>query len=212
MSDNNSIVGTQVDALMKLLERSREDHCREVLEEARKQADEIRRRARRQARERVSTTASEERARMDNEIRMVAAEIETEQRRRERQRDQKLIEVASRQLENSLASRWQDSDDRRAWSEAAMAEAASVLRSKEWMLDHPPDWDEQERDQAIELARSRFEATVRARSTDDLKAGLRLHARGVMVDMSVAGLLANQRIIEGELLAEFNRAAKDMKS
>lgn len=212
MSDSNSIVGSQVGALMKLLERSRKDHCREVLEDAAEQADEIRRRARRQARERVSATVSEERARMDNAIRMVAAEIETEKRRIERQRDQKLIQAAGRKLSEVLTRRWSNDEDRRAWTEVTLSEAASVLRSKEWTLEHPPGWADEERDRAIELARTRFDATLKARATDDLSTGLRIHAQGVMVDMSLEGLLANQRIIEGELLAEFNRAAKDENS
>lgn len=212
MSDHDSIVGTQVNALMELLKQSRKDHCREVLDEAREQTAEIRRRARRQARDRVSATVSEERARMDNALRMVAAEIETEQRRRERRRDQKLIDAANQKLSEALARRWDSDDGRRTWTEAALDEAATVLRSKEWTLEHPPGWADKERDETIKLAKARYDATLKARSTDELSAGLRIHAKGVSVDMSLDGLLANQRIIEGELLAEFNRAAKDTTS
>jgi hypothetical protein len=212
MSHNPSIVGSQVEALLKLLDRSRQEHCERVLENARSQAAEIRQRARRQARERIATTVTDERNRMDNAARMVTAEIETEQRRREQRRDQALIKLASGKLGQALEKRWHDSGDRQAWSEATLAEAAMVLRSREWTLEHPPDWSEAERDATLERGRDRFGATIKARSAGELSAGLRIHAQGVMVDMSLEGLLANQRIIEGELLAEFNRTAKEKTS
>jgi len=212
MSDNPSIVGTQVEALKKLLDQSRRDHCERVLEKARSEATEIRRRARRQARERISATVAEERNRMDNTVRMVAAEIETEQRRREQRRDQALIEVAGGKLGEALARRWADAEDRHAWVEATLAEAAVVLRSREWTLEHPSDWPEEQCKAAVALGEEQHNATIQARSTGDFSAGLRIHAQGVMVDMSLEGLLANQRTIEGELLAEINRSAKDKTS
>lgn len=212
MSETDSIVGTQLDALLELLEQSRRNHCREVLERARLQADEIRQRARKQAREKIRQAVREERHRMDNEVRMVEAEIETEQRRRGRQRDLALITSGSDQLAAALQARWKNHDHRQLWSKAALAEAATVLRSRDWTLEHPANLAESERDQIMDHARSHYQATVKARATDAFGAGIRIHSQGVLIDMSIPGLLANESAIEGELLAEFNRAAEEKSS
>lgn len=199
---DGGIARTQAEALMELLEQSRETQCRELKERAEIEARETRRRARRQGRERVSRAAREERARLEREVRLVEAEIETEQRRRERLRDLALIEAGREALQEALAARWQDREQRLQWAVATMQEAREVLFGREWALEHPADWAEEERDAAVLYARERCGAEVTATPAEDLAAGLRLRCRGALVDMSVAGLMANGRAIEGALLAE----------
>lgn len=205
MNDSESIVRTQVDALKQLLDQSRESTCRSAREQAELQAAEIRRRARAQARERVSKSAHEERARLEREVRMVEAEIETEQRKRARKRDTALIEAGLETLAGALARRWSDPAQRREWAEAAMAEAKIVLLGREWALEHPADWPADERDHAVAVAWSRCDARVEPVAVPELEIGLRIRSAGALVDMSIPGLMANVRTIEGELLAEFNR-------
>ncbi len=212
MKETDSIVRMQVDALMELLEQSRSAQCQQAREGAELQAAQLLRRARRAARERVSKAAHEERARLEREVRMVEAEIETEQRRRARRHDSTLIETGHKLLAEALAARWAEADTRREWTACALDEAADVLLGRDWTLEHPADWPEDERKQAIELARERCGATLAVKSAERLDAGLRIRSGGALVDMSVPGLLANERTIEGELLAEFHRAAEGEQS
>jgi hypothetical protein len=199
------IVQAQAEALKALLEQSRESQCRELRERAELQARELTRRARRQARERVSKAAHEERARLEREVRMVEAEIETEQRRRERERDLALIEAGHELLAETLAGRWEDRAGRAEWAEALMEEAQAVLFGREWTLEHPADWAGEERDAAIAYAREKCGAEVSATAVPDLAHGLRIRCKGALVDMSVAGLMAHTRTIEGALLAEVGK-------
>lgn len=208
MNETDGIVRTQADALMQLLEQSRDAQCREARERAGLQAAELRRAARKQGRERVSRAAHEERERLDREVRMVEAEIETEQRKRARRRDMELIAAGRDTLREALAARWRNRAERAAWAEVAMIEAAEVLLGREWTLEHPADWADEERDAALTLAREHCDAQVTAKAVDELDAGLRIRSEGALVDLSIPGLLANVRTIEGELLAEFNRAAE----
>jgi hypothetical protein len=208
MKASDSIVRTQVDALKELLEQSRNAQCREAHDQAAMQALELRRKARRQGHERVTKAAREERARLEREVRMIEAEIETEHRRRARQRDMALIEAGREALVPALTARWADAASRAEWAECALAEAASVLLGTAWTLEHPRDWAARERDAALKLASERYGADVEARSVDDLEVGLRIRSAGALVDMSIPGLMSNERTIEGELLAEFNRAAE----
>lgn len=212
MKQTDSIVRMQVDALLELLEQSRSAQCQQAREGAELQAAELLRRARRAARERVSKAAHEERARLEREVRMVEAEIETEQRRRARRRDSLLIEAGRKLLAEALAARWARAEARREWTACALEEAAGVLLGREWTLEHPQDWPDEERDRAIELAQERCGAKVTTRPADGLKAGLKILSGGALVDMSIPGLLANERTIEGELLAEFHRAAEGEQS
>ena len=55
------------------------------------------------------------------------------------------------------------------------------------------------------VARSRCDARVEPVAVPELEIGLRIRSAGALVDMSIPGLMANVRTIEGELLAEFNR-------
>lgn len=203
------IVHAQAEALKALLEQSREAQCRELREQAELQARELTRRARRQARERVSKAAHEERARLEREVRMVEAEIETEQRRRERQRDLALIQAGRTELRAALEARWQDRARRLQWAAAIMQEAREVLFGREWTLEHPADWAGEERDAAIAYAREKCGAEVSATAVPDLAHGLRVRCKGALVDMSVSGLMAHARAIDGALLAEVHRTAGD---
>jgi hypothetical protein len=119
-----------------------------------------------------------------------------------------LIEVGRAALAETLAARWGERAQRRAWAEALLAEAAEVLLRREWTLEHPAGWAAEEREHAIGFARERCGATLTAVPAEDLETGLRIRSEGALVDMSIPGLMANERTIEGELLAEFNRAAE----
>lgn len=208
MNEIDGVVRAQVDALMELLEESRSANCREAIERAELQAAEFRRRARKQARERVRQAAHEERERLEHALRMAQAELDTEQRRRARQRDLELIRAGRTALQQALSARWHVAAGRRDWARVTLLEAQDVLLGREWTLEHPAAWPAAERDAALQFAREQCGATIVAEPADELDTGLRVRSGGALVDMSIPGLMANDRAIEGELLAEFNRTAK----
>lgn len=208
MKESDGIVGTQAKALKDLVEKSQGEQCSEAREQAELKAREIRRDARRQARERVARAVGEERARMQQEVRVVEAEIETEQRRQSRRRDMELIASGMELLEDALAKRWDDQDGRREWARVMLAEAAEVLLGREWTLEHPVAWAEDERDQAVAWADEHCGAKLETKPVDALERGLRIRSKGATVDMSIPGLMANTRSIQGALLAAVGRADK----
>jgi hypothetical protein len=212
MNGNDSITRTQADALKTLLEESRDAQCREAKEQADTQAGQLRRQARRHARERVSKAAHEERDRLEHEVRVVEAEIETEQRKRALQRDMQLIAAGLGELEKALAARWDSRAARVSWAEVTVMEAAEVLLGREWTLEHPAGWTEVARDEARAFAAQHCGAEVSPVVAEDLDAGLRVRSKGATVDMSVRGLMANQRSIKGALLAEFHRGPEGDES
>ncbi|MEJ2515936.1 MAG: hypothetical protein P8080_06215 [Gammaproteobacteria bacterium] len=208
MNEIQGVVNAQMDALTELLENAREEYRKATLEEAGDQARSYVKKARRTARQRVSGAVAEERDRLDRQVRMAAAEAETEQRRRARMRDIELIRAGWDALEPALRNRWTSAEGRREWALAAVEEARSVLLSRSWELEHPKDWDEAEREALAEAARDRFDVELGFSARDDVKAGVRIRNGTTLVDMSLAGLLAHRRSVEGELLAEVRRDTK----
>lgn len=202
MNETDGVVRLQTDALKALLDKARDDRCAELEERAGLAAAELRARARRQARERVARAIAEERQRMEREVRAVEAEIETEQRRRARRRDLALIAAGGPALRAALQSRWADEAARRDWAQTMVREAATVLLGRDWTLEHPADWPAAERDDALAFASDEAGARITAAPSDAFDVGLRIRSEGALVDMTIAGLLANRGRIDGQLLAE----------
>jgi len=203
MTEIVGVVRAQLDSLLELLEQSRAGYCKTTLDAAHAEAADYRKRARRIARERVRRAVSDERERMERELRLAAAGIETEQRRLGRERDLELIRAGWTALEEALQARWRDNEGRRGWVDAAFSAAGSLLPDKEWTIEHPVDWPEDERERALARARKDFGVEARGVAADDLDCGLRIVNGGTLLDMSPQGILAQRRTIEAELLAEF---------
>lgn len=202
MNEIDGVVRMQADALKALLDKARDDRCAELEERSALAAAELRQRARRQARERVARAIAEERERMERQVRAVEAEIETEQRRRARRRDLALIDAGSTALRDALHRRWADEAARRDWAQTMVREAAMVLLGRDWTLEHPAEWPAAERDDALAFASDEAGARITAEASDAFDAGLRIRSEGALVDMTIAGLLANRGRIDGQLLAE----------
>jgi len=209
MNEIDGVVRMQTDALKALLEQSRDDRCAELEERAALQAAELRTQARRKARERVARAIAEERARIEREVRAVEAEIETEQRRRARRRDLALIDAGGEALRAALRRRWSDEGARRDWAQTVVREAAEVLLGRDWVLEHPADWPAAERDDALAFATDEAGARCTAKPSDAVEVGLRIRSEGALVDMSIAGLLANLARTDGQLLAELAEEADE---
>ena len=206
MNDITGVVRAQRDALLDLLEQARAARCHELRAQADSGAQDLRRRARKSARDRVSTAARQERTRLEREVHLARATLETRGRALARRRDQALLDAARDALIRQLEERWQDPPARRQWAEAALAEAAAVLLGRDWVLEHPEDWPAVERDWVVTLAATRHAARVATRVVRDATAGLRVVEGGAVVDMTAAGLVARRGTLDADLLAELRGA------
>lgn len=205
MNEIRSVVHAQTEALTSLLEKARTEYRDARLAEAREQAGSYVRKAWRTAKQRVRRAVAEERQRLERQTRLAEAEAETEQRRRARQRDIELIRAGWQALEPELRQRWDSPDGRREWVMAALEEASDVLLSRSWDVEHPADWDEDERRKLAKLASDRLGVKVNFAGRGDLTAGVRVMNGTTLVDMSLEGLLSHRRAVEAELLAEVRR-------
>jgi hypothetical protein len=208
MTEILGVVRAQLDALLELLDKARRAYCERTLREARDQAGGYLKRARRVARERVHRAVGDERDRLERELRLAAAGIETEQRHLGRQRDLELIRAGWVALEEALQDRWADPQARREWAQAAIEEAGELLLGKDWTIEHPEDWPDEESSAAAATATEMFAVEAAFKASSEVPAGLRIRNGGSLVDMSPAGLLAHRRSIEADLLAEVQDTAR----
>lgn len=202
MNEISGIVRVQLDALLELVEEARANRCGQFEAEARASATDLRRRARRQARERVSEAARQERERLERELRLERAALETERRSLERRRESALLAAGRQVLTGAIAERWGVPEARCEWALAAIDEAAEVLIGRDWTVEHPEDWPAVEREWLTALARARHRARVECRPDPTIGAGLRIVRGGASVDMTAGGLAARTRRLDADLLAE----------
>ena len=202
MSDPGSILDAQVSALEQVVEASSEARCKELLEEARRNAAETVKRAHRENRARMRATIEEQRKRMEETLAATRARIATRERQRRQQADKERLRMAWSRLEEILLARWQDANYRGRWIQAVLDEALVRLPGDSWRIEHPAGFDPAELSSMIAQISNRCggEAPTFG-SHESVHAGLRIVAGGARVDGTVDGLLTDRGRVEAELLA-----------
>ncbi len=189
-------------ALLAVLEEHRSSECARLQAEAAKEASELLRAARREARQRVHRAVVRERERAAMRIRAAQAELSTRRREHQQRLGWALLRVARGQLEQALVERWRQPEDRRAWVEATLGRALARLPAGSWTVRHPADWPEAERSAFLEALASRGQSfAVNFRPDQAMQAGLVITSARTSLDASVRGLLADGQATESELLA-----------
>lgn len=186
--------------LLSLLEESGEQQCRTLCAEGATRTAELRGKAFALARQRVGAAVAEERKRMSQAIGRVEAEVETALRQRLLAHDAALIEQGRQWLEEALRRLWQDSAARKSWAATLLDEAASVAIARDWRIECPLGWPSEEQAETVRRAGDVHGARVEIDPSDALKSGLKLVSGGLVVDMSLSGLLVERGSIDGALL------------
>lgn len=202
MSEPRSILEAQVNALEELVESSREERCRRLLEDAKRGVKETVRRAHRENRGRMRAAIDEQRKRMDETLAATRARLATRARQRQQQLDKEQLNLAWSRLGDVLFERWQDAACRRRWILSLVEEALAYLPGEPWKIEHPQDFD------PAELSTMKEQVTEYCggeppdfAAVEDFRAGIRICAGGACVDGTLAGLFVDRNRIEAELLA-----------
>ena len=195
--------GAQAEALLQRVSDDREQRCAALRAAAESQAKQIVRAARAEARTTVHNAVIQERTRMELGVRQATAHADFEARRREWQKSRELLEQMWTGIAGVLERRWREPTLRRAWIDAAIGQAATLLPGRAWLIESGSKLTEQERGEFTDRAQGRGAGTVKWSLQPGISAGLRIRADSVCVDASVAGLLAQRDAIEAAFLAEY---------
>lgn len=202
--------GQDAHRLIEHIRASQARECEGLIEAARAQAQALLQEARRSAARRLHATVMAERERIAREQALAEARIHTAERECAQQRLQGLFDRALSQLELALLARWAEPGPAARWIEALVAQAAAALPTRDWTLVRGgPCWQahhEAAWSQAVAACGAR---TASVEQVADLHAGLRIRAQGVVLDATLATLLADRHLREALLEALDTTATTD---
>jgi len=201
MISSKPIVDAQMQHLLEVVDRRREEHCARVTEEAQAQARQVVRQARRATRSRAHEDLEGLREQIRQQLVSADAQRLTRQRQQRQQVEQALIDAAWPQLRDALQRLWEDRDTRRRWVNDLVLLASNTLLNAHWCIEHPPEWPGQECNELKARLSNEHDCFPTFEPHSAVTAGLRITAGGACVDGSIDGLLQGRTRIEAILLA-----------
>jgi hypothetical protein len=190
----------RMQALLDLVEEDRRARCDAIAVEAEGRARTALADAHREARDRMRDAFAEERRHAAERLASARAQLATQRRHAEQRRAAALLEAGLANLPAVLEQRWHDVRTRGAWIDAVVERASAVLPHDAWRVAHPVYWPTAE--QQVMAARVAGVTGVAPEFTVDARiaAGLRIAANGIVVDGTLAGLMADRSAVGARLL------------
>jgi len=206
MTEPDSIVRAQMEALLRRVAREQETQSRRARDAAEEQARSIVARAWEEARARLRQAVEEERRDTKHAVADRRAALDTANRQREQAVLRELIDEAWRDLPAVLAASWEQPETRRGWCAAACAVARESLSPNASLSAEIDSAAPEDTGGAVTAALDGPDRTpVDVRRIAGIGPGLRIRGGLACVDATVTGLLASRERIEAELLAELGR-------
>jgi hypothetical protein len=191
-----------LEEMLKLVAEHERQECDTVAAQAAREAQELTQRAHRAARRRMHENVVEIRQLMRREQNQARAALETAKRQHQQRCDFALLESGAPRLRAALAGRWQNAATRRRWCESLIEQARAALPSGEWIVHHPADLGDAERELLARELRALNGAPAQFAPDGKLSAGLRLCAAGACLDGTLEGLLVDRATVQARLLAK----------
>ena len=201
MSAANTRIDAQLQHLLAVVDRRREEHCARIAAEAQTQARQIVKQAWRESRSRAHEDLQELRAQIRQQLASADARQQTRQRQQRQQLEQELINSCWSQLHDALQQLWDDRETRKRWVTDLVLQASNTLLNAHWCIEHPADWPGQECNDLKAMLSNEFDVFPTFESQTAITAGLRIMAGGACVDGTSSGLLQGRTRVEAMLLA-----------
>jgi hypothetical protein len=187
-----SVLQAQVQSLIGHVRKQQSVELGGVLRDAEKIAAEIIQQAHGRSREAVRRAIAQRRRILRETTQRDAAAAATRKRRQQQQQARAALDSTWPQLEDALRERWLSASTREAWWRETVNQATRLLLTGQWSIEHPADWPENERQQALTQLASHGHRQCETRSNPELAAGLRISSENACVDSSIEGLLADR--------------------
>jgi hypothetical protein len=205
-----NIVDVQLQNLLDVVERKRDERCRMLLNEARGQAQQLLQQARHEACERLHGKVIDTREQARQQLASAQAQQQTRLRLQRHHADKALLARAWEPLRERLLQRWEQQDSRMLWIDNLVRQARTALLDRNWNIEHPLDWPEQER----EVLGRRLERDLGSPpvfiAQSWIVAGLRICAGTACLDGTREGLLRSRTRIEAMMLATLNECRRNL--
>ena len=210
MNKATSVVDAQLQHLLEVVERNRDERCRALLSEAREQARQLVHKAHREARAHLhhKVLATREKARL--KLASAQAQRQTHLRLQRHRADQALLARTWQPLTDRMQQRWREAASRRLWIDNLLEQASTMLVDRNWRIEHPLDWPAGERHELETRLGSELGSPPGFFGQADIVAGLRICAGAACVDGTLEGLLRDRTRIEALLLATLNECRRKL--
>jgi hypothetical protein len=190
----------RMQALLDLVEDDRRTRCDAIGAEAQARARAALAEAHREARARMREAFAEERRRAAERLAAARAKVATHRRHAEQRRGAALLEAGLARLPATLERHWRSAPARGAWIDAVVSRALEVLPHAAWRIAHPPGWSRAEQE-ALAARIAAVTGSAPAFAADErIAAGLRIASGGIVVDGTLAGVLADRSAVGARLL------------
>ena len=199
------VLNHQVQTLKDALRRQQELRCREIIAGAERDSEQAIRDSRGKLRERQLKAVREERQRREHELQTARSRVETLKRRRAFARHERILQSAWPLLVQALEERWSNAEQRLAWCDMIVSEAAATLMGSDWVIEHPPDWTREDRDELVQRMQRLGIAVPKFVACANMTSGLRIRTGTACLDGTLDGLLNARRDVEALLLASWER-------
>jgi len=199
------VLHRQVQALRDALRRQQELRCREIIAGAEREAAQAIRDSRGKLRERQLKAVREERQRRAHELQTAGSRIETRKRRRAFAQHERILQSAWPLLIDALAERWSNAEQRLAWCDMIVSEAAATLTGSDWVIEHPQDWTRKDRDELVQRMQQIGIAVPKFVACETITSGLRIRTGTACLDGTPDGLLSLRGDVDALLLASWER-------
>lgn len=191
---------SRTQALLDLVENDSRARSEAIAAEAHERAQALLGQAHAEARGRVREAFAEERKHASERLAAAHAKLATHRRHADQQRAAALLAIGLARLPETLQHLWRDASTRAAWVDAVLGSALGVLPERGWRIAHPNDWPADERQAVLARVMSGRNAAPDFVQDPRVAAGLRISANGIVVDGTLAGVVADRRAIGARLL------------
>lgn len=205
MKPASLIPALQSDLLAREIEQQLKDEAAALMAAAEREARAAVAQARSAARRRLHGAIQDLRLEGARRLARANAQLETEARARAQRQAAHAVSDALPLLREMLEARWRDSEQRRQWTDAVAQVCANRLRPGAWLIEHPAEWNESERQDFTAAIGKGGNVLATFKADQDLVAGLRIKADQAVLDATPLGLLADGRTIAALLLEEIGR-------
>ncbi len=210
MNKTTSVVDAQLQHLLEVVERNRDERCRALLAEARTQARLLVEKAHREARVRLHQKVLETREKVRLQLASAQAQRETRLRLQRHRADRALLTRTWQPLTEKMLQRWRQADARQLWIDNLVEQASTLLVDRNWHIEHPLDWPASERAELEARLGKDLGSKPGFAARAEIEAGLRICAGAACVDGTLEGLLRDRSRIEALLLATLNECRRKL--
>jgi vacuolar-type H+-ATPase subunit H len=207
-NQTTGVVDAQLQNLLHVVERNRDERCRALLDAASDQARQLLRQTHREARERLHNKLLATREEARQQLASALAKRQTHLRLHRHRADEALLTRAWGPLGERLLQRWQQQDSRTLWIDNLVEQALAMLLDRYWNIEHPADWPVQERTALGKRLEKDLGASPVFVAQPQIAAGLRICAGPTCIDATDAGLLRARTRIQAMMLATLNECRR----